>query len=596
MGLKRVVVGTLAVLGGFAILVVAASIFLAWYFWPESPRPMHDRVILEADFEKELVENVVSDSVTGILSATPSTVLETVMSLERAADDERVKGLIARVGGSGMGLAKIQEIRNVVQAFRKKGKFAVAYAQTMGEVGPGNGAYYLATAFDEIYMQPSGDLGLTGLAHQSPFVQGALEKVGVAPRLDRRGKYKTAVETFTERQYSEANRESLTAIMESRFRQIVRSVAEARKLTENEVRGLVDRGPFLGQEAVDAALVDGLAYRDEVYDAVKKKFDGEAQFLSLEKYGALTRKEEENGPVVALIYGVGPVHLGKSSHSRLLGEESMGSDTVTAAFRAAIEDEEVRAILFRVDSPGGSYVASDMIWRETVRAGKAKKPVIVSMGELAASGGYFVSASADKIVAQPATLTGSIGVFGGKVVTKGLWDKLGVTWDEVHTSAHSNMWSPIKDFTPEEWKRVQDWLDRVYDDFTRKVALGRNLELGSVLEAAQGRVWTGEDAKFLGLVDELGGFPEALMLAKKAASIPEEAGIQLKLFPLRKSLAEKLMVRLLDEEEDAVEEEEISSVMGFALEVAQPLIRFGKAMGLISTPGVLTMPDAEYLR
>jgi protease IV len=597
MGFKRIAVGFLAFFGAVMFVLFASGLFLAWYFWPEAKLAMPDKVILEADFERPLVEYAPEDTVTGVLVETPTTVLRTVEALERASRDDRVQGLVARVGVTDMGLGKIQEIRNGVLAFRSKGKFAVAYAQTLGEAGPGNGAYYLATAFDEIYLQPSGDLGLTGLMIQSPFVLGTLEKLGIVPRLDRRGKYKTAVETFTERKYSEANRESVTAIMESRFRQITRSIAERRGIPEEDVPALIDRGPFLGKEAVEARLVDGLAYRDEVIETVKKKAGQGAELFSLDKYGTRNAEETGGGPVIALIYGVGPVHQGKSSHSRFLGEASMGSDTVSAAFRAAVKDEDVRAVLFRVDSPGGSYVASDTIWRETVRAKEAHKPVVVSMGELAASGGYFVSSAAEKIVAQPATLTGSIGVFGGKAITRDLWDKIGVTWDEVHTSDHSTMWSSIQDFTPEEWKRIQEWLDRVYDDFTGKVAEGRKLPIERVLESAQGRGWTGEDALRLGLVDELGGFPEALKLAKKASGIPEDARVRLKLFPRKKSLTEKVMTKLLAEEDESDDaEDEISSLMAFGLEVTRPLIHLARTMGFISRPGDLMMPASEWGR
>jgi protease IV len=597
MGFKRVVVGFLAIFGTVMFALFGSGLFLAWYFWSESKPAIPEKVILEADFGRTLVEYAPEDTVTGVLVQTPTTVLRTVEALERASRDDRVRALLARVGVADMGLGKIQEIRNAVLAFRSKGKFAVAYAQTLGEAGPGNGAYYLATAFDEIYLQPSGDLGLTGLMIQSPFVLGTLEKLGIAPRLDRRGKYKTAVETFTERKYSDANRESVTSIMESRFRQITRSIAERRGIPEKDVPGLIDRGPFLGKDAVEAKLLDGLAYRDEVIETVMKKAGPGAELFSLDRYGARNDDKPKGGPVIALIYGVGPVHQGKSSHSRFLGEASMGSDTVSAAFRAAVKDKDVRAVLFRVDSPGGSYVASDTIWRETVRAKEAHKPVVVSMGELAASGGYFVSSAAEKIVAQPATLTGSIGVFGGKAVTRDFWDKIGVTWDEVHTSDHSTMWSSIKDFTPEEWKRIQEWLDRVYDDFTGKVAEGRKLPMEKVLEAAQGRVWTGEDALRLGLVDELGGFPEALTLAKKAAGIPEDARVRLKLFPKKKSLAEKLMTKLLGEEDENDDaEDEVSSLMALGSEVTGPLIQFGRTMGLISKPDALMMPASKWGR
>ncbi|MGH7960196.1 MAG: S49 family peptidase, partial [Candidatus Binatia bacterium] len=360
-------------------------------------------------------------------------VRDVVAALVQASQDKRVVALVARVDAADMGLAQVQEIRDAILAFRSTGKLAIAHAETFGEFGPGNSAYYLATAFDEIYLQPSGDVGLTGLIAESPFVRGTLEKLGVTPRFDHRGEYKNAMNMFTEYQYTAPHREAVQTIMESLFKQIVQGIATTRKLPEEKVRELVDRGPFLGQQAVEAKLVDGLAYWDQITANVKEKAGKDAQRLSLLKYLRRAGRPYAEGTTIALIYGVGSVHRGKSEYDPLFGGSSMGSDTVAAALRAAIKDEQVKAILFRIDSPGGSYVASDTIWRETIRAKEAGKPVIVSMSDVAGSGGYFVAMSADKIVAQPATITGSIGVFAGKMLTNGLWNKIGLSWDEIHT-------------------------------------------------------------------------------------------------------------------------------------------------------------------
>jgi protease-4 len=264
----------------------------------------------------------------------------------------------------------------------------------------------------------------------------------------------------------------------------------------------------------------------------------------------------------------------------------MGADTVAAAFRAAAKDKNVKAILFRIDSGGGSYVASDTIWRETVRARKAGKPIIVSMGGVAGSGGYFIAMSADKIVAQPATLTGSIGVFAGKFLTTNFWDKLGISWDEVHTSSNAMAFTGLQDYTPEQWKRFEGWLDRIYDDFTTKVAEGRKLPKAKVLEIAKGRVWTGEDAKVLGLVDELGGFPVALKLVREAAKLPADAKIKLKLFPRRKSALQRLLAQGPDSSQKAGEE-----TIASALEIIQPFARAARDLGLATDSDVLRMPD-----
>src|SRR5262249_6339295 len=269
----------------------------------------------------------------------------------------------------------------------------------------------------EIYLQPSGDIGLTGLIAENPFLRGTLEKLGVVPRLDHRHEYKNAMNLFTKRKFTPAHKEATAKLVGSIFGQMVRGVSEGRHLQEEQVRALVDRGPYLGQEAVEAKLVDGLAYRDEVYDKVKAKAGAGAKLLFLSEYLDRAGRPHEKGQTVALIYGVGGVSRGKDDFDPLTGGSTMGSDTVAAAFRDAVASKDVKAILFRVDSPGGSYVASDTIWRETVRAKKAGKPVIVSMGNVAASGGYFVAMAADKIVAEPATITASIGVLAGKMLT-----------------------------------------------------------------------------------------------------------------------------------------------------------------------------------
>ena len=410
--MKRFLKIFLIALGVFALANIVMGV-LTGALWLVGNRSVPERIILEVDLERGFIEYVPNDPVAQVTLSSLTRVRDVVDALEKASGDERVTGLIARVGGVANGAGRSsRNCEDAVIAFRSHGKRAVAYAETFGDFGPGNGAYYLASAFDEIYLQPTGCLGLTGLIMEQPFLRGALDKLGVTPRLDRREEYKNAVNTFTEHGYTEPHRESVQQIMESVFSQIVEGIADARDLSEEQVRGLVDKGPLLAQEALDAGLVDGLLYRDEVYEQVKKGAGGATPITS----GSTWRGQagpHAKGAAVALIYGVGPVMRGASGYSPAFGP-TMGSDTVTAAFRTAIKDNNVKAIIFRVDSPGGSAVASDTIWRETVRAREAGKPVIVSMGNLAGSGGYFVAMAADKIVAQPGTLTGSIGRFRGE--------------------------------------------------------------------------------------------------------------------------------------------------------------------------------------
>lgn len=579
---SRLFVRLLATIGALVLLAAiagAASFLIA-------RRSIPSKVILELDLEHRLVEYVPDDPVARIVSGRTPTMLGLIEALQRAATDHRVVGLIARVGEAGLPLADVQEIRDAVIAFRHTGKPAIAYAETFGEGGNANGSYYLATAFDKIYLQPSGELGLAGLLFERSFLRGTLDKLGFVPRLDHRSEYKSAMNVLTEKKFTAAHREANEKIMESQFGQIVTGIARARNLSEDKVRALIDRGPFLGDEALDAKLVDKLGYRDAAYDDIRKKAGPHTKFLYLSKYLNRAGSPYDDGATVALIYGVGGVKRGKSGYDPIFEEVTMGADTVAAAFRAAATDKSVKAILFRIDSGGGSYVASDTIWREVARAKKAGKPIIVSMGAVPGSGGYFIALPADKIVAQPATLTASIGVIAGKFLTTNFWDKLGITWDEVHSSSNAMAYSGLHDFTPEQWARFETWLDRIYDDFTTKVAEGRKLPREKVLEIAKGRVWTGEDAKALGLVDELGGFPVALRLVREAAKLPADAKIKLKLFPPKRSVLEKFLAEGPDNSQKAGDE-----TIARALEIIQPLAHAARDLGLTTDSDVLRMPD-----
>ena len=528
----------LAIMGAAGFLALSAALAMS-FFGPFAKGRLPSKILLEADFERPIEEYMPDQPITKAFGGDEPTTRDVIDALDRAAADQRVGGFVARLGAVPMGLAQIQEIRDAVLRFRASGKPAVAYAETFGEFGAGNGSYYLATAFDEIYLQPSGDVGLTGLMYESPFVKGLFDKLAVVPRMDHRHEYKNAMNFYTETKFTEPHREAMKKLMDSQFGQMVAGIAKGRRMSEDRVRATFNDGPYLGQQAVDAKLVDGLLYRDEVYEKARKKAGDDVKQLYLETYLDRAGRPHAKGAKIALIYGVGAVQRGTGGFSPVSGT-AMGSDTVAGAFRAAREDAEVKAIVFRVDSPGGSYVASDTIWRETQLARKAGKPVIVTMGNLAGSGGYFVAMGADKIVAQPGTITASIGVLGGKLFTKGFWDKVGITYDEVHTSDNGTMFTGAQDYTPKEWAKFQQWLDRVYADFTSKVAAGRKLETSKVRALAKGRIWTGEDALGLGLVDALGGFDVALKLAKEAAKIPPADDVNLVVFPRKKSFLEAL--------------------------------------------------------
>ena len=492
------------------------------------------RVLLELDLTEPPPETPPADPLGYLQARRRQTLRGMVDALRDAAEDDRVAGLVARVGGA-VPLARAQELREAVGAFAATGKPAVAWAETFGEGGPGTVPYLLATGFGELWLQPSGDLGLTGVFVEATFVRGALDKVGLEPQLAQRHEYKNAVDMLTRHGFTDAHREAVARVAASAAEQVVDAVAAARGLTPERVRELIDAAPLSAEQARAAGLVDRVGYRDEVYADVRRRV-GDAKLLFLARYrraqaparmlGAVRRRGR---PAIAQVTVAGPIQQGRSRRGPLPGGPSAGSDTVAAALRSAGRDDSVGAVVLRVDSPGGSYVASDVIWREVTRLRAAGKPVVASMGDVAASGGYFVAMGADAIVAQPGTLTGSIGVFSGKVVTAGLLDRLGIGTEAVVEGRQARMFSSRVGFDDEQWRRLEEWLDRVYADFVGKVAGTRQLTRERAHELARGRVWTGADAYERGLVDELGGLCRAAELARERAGLP--AGAELRRWP-----------------------------------------------------------------
>ena len=485
--------------------------------------------LLELDLTQPMLEERPTDPVGRWQSRRRPVLPDVLQALHDAATDPRVCGLIAKVGARRVGFAQVQDVRSAVAAFRAAGKPTVAWSESFGELSVATVPYYLAAAFDEIWLQPSGELGLVGLSAGSLFLAEALDKVGVRRQFGTRHEYKSAANIFLERSFTGPQREATSRIVDSLFEQVVTGIAGGRGLDDRVVRELIDRAPLLAQEAHDAKLVDHLGYRDEVYAGTLSKNDPEPQLLFAHRYrrrlplvrrlGRVVRRRRE---VVALVTGVGTIRLGRSAHGPVLAG-AMGSDTVSVALRAAGKDDRVKAVVFRVNSPGGSYVASDVIWREVKRLRDAGKPVVVSMGDVAGSGGYFISAPADVIVAEPGTFTGSIGVIGGKLSFADLLSQLGIRHDEVSDGRHARMMTVLDEYSEEEYQQLSGWLDRIYDDFVGKVAAGRSMTVEAVHEVARGRVWTGADARDRGLVDELGDVQHAAGVARRRSGLPADA-------------------------------------------------------------------------
>ena len=545
--MRRFIVGFLATLGALGLLLVIGVAVVVWQLWPPAPPEVPERAVLTVDLRAALDEAAPTDPLAQLGIRRRLTLGELVLALERAGDDPRIVGLVARVAGEGPGLAQIQELRDAVARFRAKGKFALVHTDSFGEFGPGTRGYYLATAFDEIHLQPLGGLGLTGLLAQTPLLGGLLDEVGIDPALERRGPYKTFADMFTEEEFTPEHREMLEALIDSLFEQIVAGIAQGRDLDEGEVARLIDAGPYLAEEAEPVGLVDGLSYQDQVYALARERAGDGAQLLSLEHYAARVEPlaVTDDAPVIALIYGLGQIQRGDSDYGGALGGFVMGADTVAEAFGAAVDEPEVGAILFRVDSGGGSAVASETIARAVRRAVEAGKPVIVSMGDAAASGGYWIAMGSTAIVAQPGTLTGSIGVVAGKMVLRDLSDRLDVHWGSVQRGDNADMWSPLEGYDEAGRARLQAFLDQVYEAFISGVAQGRDMPEEKVRAVAAGRVWTGAQAHERGLVDELGGFVRALELAKAAAGITPEQPVALRVFPERRAPWQEVL-ELLD--------------------------------------------------
>jgi len=493
-------------------------------------------LILELDLTEGISETRPADPVSAITSRNKVVLPDVLDGLRRARDDDRVAVLVARLGGKGIGLAAVQELRRGITEFAEAGKPTVAWAESFGEFSASNVQYYLATAFEKIWLQPSGDLGLTGIAIERVFLRGLLEKLDASFEVAKRQEYKSAAEQLTERRFSAPAREETERMTESVTEQLAQAIAERRGLSREKVSELIDAGPFLAARAQAENLVDQLGYRDEVYVEARKLAGQEAVVEYLGRYTrgkvlaerarrAVTTMPGTPEPGVALIYASGPIRRGRSGRGPLAGH-SMGSDTISAAIRSAARDELIRAIVLRVNSPGGSYVASDTIWREVVRARAGGTPIVVSMGDVAASGGYYVSMAADEIVAQPGTITGSIGVLTGKPVVGSTLGRAGITSDLITQGAHAAMYSQLRPFSPDEWALVNDWLDHIYADFTGKVASGRGMTSEQVEEVARGRVWTGADALAHGLVDELGGMDRAAAIARRRAGLPSTAPLR----------------------------------------------------------------------
>ncbi len=526
--MKRLLVRILATIGFFTLLLSIGLGVLVWMFLPED-EGLPERVVLTLDLRHGFDEAKRSGSLASFNLEPNLTLADTILALERAGERDEVAGLVARINGGGPGFAQAQELREAIRRFRSQGKFAYAFSTSFGEFGPGTLGYYLASVFDEIHLQPLGAVGLTGLSLETPLLKDFFDQVGVTPSGGKRGPYKTAANMFTEGSLTREHRESMEWLADSLFEQIRDGIGKDRGFDAEVVEGLIDGGPYGADEAFHAGLVDRLSYWDEVVTRAEKRAGSSADLIDLDRFAGLVPPSDGAEEVIALIEGVGQIQEGDNGDGP--GGWVMGADSIARAIEDAIDDSDVRAILFRVSSGGGSAVASETIGRQVRRAVEMKKPVIVSMGDVAASGGYWIAMDASKIVADPGTLTGSIGVLAGKPVLDDLWRKLGIQWGTVNRGANAEMWSVNQDYGFRGRERLETFLDQTYSAFTEGVARGRGMTTEDVHAIAEGRVWTGVQAKDLGLVDELGGFTRALELARVEIGLDPDQPVNIRRFP-----------------------------------------------------------------
>ena len=496
-----------------------------------------DSYILTLDLRKPLRDHSVPES----LFTPPSTsIVDTARALNRAKSDKLVKGLFIRANQFGMVPASAEELRLAIEDFKSSGKFVITHAQ--GFEGTSIMPYHAVSASDEIWLQDTTGFAVSGLRSETEFYGGVFEKFDAKPQIEQFHEYKSAANTYTQKDFTDAHREATTSYLTSLFDNSVIQISNDRGLTSERVTEILMTAPHSAEDALEAKMVDKLGHVEEAREYAQQKAGGKAiKFKSVKDYGP---GNNYTGKTIAFIGGQGAVMTGKSSNGTSPfggGGVTMGGDTIAKALGDAAKNKSVKAIVFRVSSPGGSPAASDQIHDAVARAQEAGKPVIISMGQYAASGGYYVSANADKIVAMPATITGSIGVLGGKVALEGTFAKVGYNIEGITIGGdYAGAYSPDEPFNQSQRAAYRGQLQDIYNDFTSRVAEGRNIPLERVQEIAKGRVWTGAQAKEIGLVDELGGIMKAIEVAKEVAEIDKDAKINLKTYPRAKSTSEQL--------------------------------------------------------
>jgi protease-4 len=535
---KTVLIITSIVVGLMLVSLIGLAVLVAALRHREPPIAANS--VLALRVAGPLPDYVPYDPLRKFFGGPEQSISNLVLQFKKAKVDNRIRAIILDVNMSGAGWGKAEEIRDAIADFRSSGKPVYAHM----EYGL-NKEYYIASACNKINIAPPGELFINGLAADVMFFRGSLDKLGIYPDIYQIGKYKSAGDMFTRKDMSEAHREYINSLLDDLSNRYVETIAKARGKSAADMRAIIDDAPYNSARAKEVGLIDSVGYRDELEKELKSKLGyKESDELRVVKNADYTEVDPESlgldqGEKVAVIYATGDIGSGKSENSPS-GNQSIGSDTLAKALNDARDDKSIKAIVMRVDSPGGSGLASDIIWH-AVEAAKQKKPVVVSMSDVAASGGYYISASASKIIAQPSTITGSIGVVAGKPVVKGFYDWLGISNEYVLRGKQAGMFRETEKFTPEERAKFEDWIKKTYyNDFVPKVAKGRSKDSQYIDSVGQGRVWTGSQGKERGLVDEFGGLDRAVEVAKELAKIPKDKGVHRVIFPYPRTIIQEL--------------------------------------------------------
>ena len=524
----------LLIVGGILLVVFVVGIISLALLAESLGRPsVPDNSVLVLSVSGDLPDYIPEDQFAKALGMNQGQSFTSLLTqLRKAKVDNRVQGVLLDINFPGIGWGKADELRDAIKEFKTSGKPVYAYM----ELGM-NREYYIATAADKIFLPPSGDLYVNGFAAEAMFYKGSLDKLGIEADVIQIGpKYKNAPDQYTKKEMGEGQREVINAVLDEYWARFTGGIAESRKKSIEDIAGLIDNAPYNARQAKDLGLIDDAIYQEQVYEELKNRlgYKGDDKLRTV-KGGAYRDIPSDSlglntGERVAIIYASGAINIGRSNDGPF-GGSMVGADTVVAAVNDAANDTSIKAIVLRVDSPGGSALASDLMWYALENA-KAKKPVVVSMSDVAASGGYYIACNANKIVAEPSTITGSIGVFMGKPVVKGLYDWLGVTNEYVMRGKNSGIFRETEKWTPEERAKMEEGANNIYfNNFLPKVAKGRNMDAERANSLGQGRVWTGTQAKENGLIDEFGGLEKAIEVAKQLANLPADKDVRRVVLP-----------------------------------------------------------------